>query len=545
MRKLLIFLFSTLILYAQGTDIIDVFDNETKTENSAVIKDVLDINTTQKEKIIDIQSRLKAIEDELSRNIWTKKYSNYITYHFLEKELIKTEREIKVAKRKKSANLSELENKKETLLNQLELLKEYKESPFIELLKPEEIPEPPEVKNPVAIIAAISYIKQINEKKEYYRQKLAELKSVLNKLKEKEALLKEIYELEKSEEIRKKLSYTIEEVTAFSNAVMIAEKTIGVYEKRIEEVVLKVTEEIKVQSEKAAAIMGLVLVLFGFNLFIKWIAKRYVKDNERFYMINKIINFSFATVIILIVLFAYIENVTYIVTILGFASAGIAIAMKDWFMSLLGWIVIVFGGTIHVGDRIKVKRNGLVYVGDVVDISLLRITILEDITLTTYHENRRAGRVIFVPNNYIFTDLIANYTHGGLKTVWDGIDINITFDSNHKKAMHIAREITRKYAKGYTDITRKQLNRLRSSYHLKNTNVEPRVYSFIEDYGIRISVWYLTNSYATLTLRSTISGEIIDRFNREEDIKIALPSQSIYLTKGKFNNINSENLSEG
>lgn len=153
---------------------------------------------------------------------------------------------------------------------------------------------------------------------------------------------------------------------------------------------------------------------------------------------------------------------------------------------------------------------------------------MEDVTYTTVQTNRRAGRIIFVPNNYIFTSMIANYTHGSLKTVWDGIDITITFDSNHKKAAHLVKEICRKYSKGYTDITRKQINKLRDRYSLKNSNVEPRVFTFIESNGMKVSAWYLTNAYATLTLRSTISGDIIDAFNAEPDITISYPTQMIY-----------------
>ena len=91
----------------------------------------------------------------------------------------------------------------------------------------------------------------------------------------------------------------------------------------------------------------------------------------------------------------------------------------------------------------------------------------------------------------------------------------------------MVREIVKKYSKGYTDIARKQLNLLRNQYSLKNTNVEPRIFSFIEPQGFCISSWYMTNAYATLTLRSTISAEIIDAFNKEEDIKIAYPTQNI------------------
>jgi len=39
---------------------------------------------------------------------------------------------------------------------------------------------------------------------------------------------------------------------------------------------------------------------------------------------------------------------------------------------------------------------------------------------------------------------------------------------------------------------------------------------------------YLTNAYATLTLRSTISADIIDAFNAEYDITISYPTQTFY-----------------
>jgi len=169
------------------------------------------------------------------------------------------------------------------------------------------------------------------------------------------------------------------------------------------------------------------------------------------------------------------------------------------------------------------------------------MTILEDITLTSYMKNRRSGRVVFIPNNYIFTDLIANYSHEKLKTVWDGIDIAITFDSNHKKAVYLIKNIVKKYSKGYTEIARKQLNKLRNQYSLKNTNVEPRIYTFIEPHGLVVSSWYMTNSFAALTLRSSISAEIIDAISKEDDIKIAYPTQTINLKSNKEQLIQDEN----
>jgi len=490
-------------------------------------------------KIAYLKSALEQINRQLNEeSVWQKIYANHLTYTQIETD-IKTI-DLKIAKLKKQGarkyrlRIRELENEKAQLTERLNLLKDYQQNPFKTLIRPKEITEVPVVTNPVAIINAFSYIKQLGEQLARFEHEIGNLETFIAMLEQKLSILKELLALVPDDrELQKAYAQTNKEMKEAEEALSLHQTALVVYKKRVDEIKLRLTNQIKEQAKKAGTIGVSIFVLLLLVLLIKWLVKRTITDNERFYMANKIINFSFVFIIILILLFAYIENVSYLVTVLGFASAGIAIAMKDWFMSLLGWLVIVLGGSIHAGDRVKVVKDGVQYVGDVLDISLFRITILEDITLTTYMHNRRAGRIIFIPNNFIFTNMIANYSHATLKTVWDGIDFTITFNSNHKKAQHIARETAKKYAKGYTDITRKQLNKLRSKYSLKNTNVEPRVYSFIEENGIRISVWYLTNAYATLTLRSTISAEILDLIKEEEDIVIAYPSQHIYFDRAK------------
>ena len=490
----------------------------------------------EKEKLLEYVNSVRELENSISKeNVWIKSYASYLTYIDVSHSLSKIKKRIRYLKRRARSSsqkdeLNSLISKEKILTSQIDKLKDKDSAPFSKLITPPDIEDTPVISNPFDIFNGISLIKTYNSEFSEYVERKTELMDLISVLKQEEEFYKKIKLLDKDSKYKKEISFKTKRLERLETALDTMLATAELYQKRLEIVEININKDIRIQVIKLAKIGVVILVVFIIFLLLKLVVKKYITDNERFYMANKILTFVNVNIIILILFFNYIENASYLVTILGFASAGIAIAMKDWFMSILGWLVIVFGGSIHVGDRIRVDMDGMKYIGDVMDISLLRMTILEDITLTSIMQNRRAGRIIFVPNNYIFTRMIANYTHSSLKTVWDGIKITITFDSNHKKAIHIVKGITKKFSKGYTDITRKQLNKLRHQYSLKNTNVEPRIYSFIEPNGIDIEAWYLTNAYGTLTLRSSISTEIIDAFSKEDDITIAYPTQQLYLS---------------
>ena len=490
-------------------------------------------------KINALLLQKETIENELlENNIWSKIYSNYHTYQELKKQKILLNSTIESLEDKKKLSRQqreELKNKQrvmKTLLGKLQLLQEYENDPFKKFLTPPTIEDVPSVENPFAVIGALSYREKLQSDQEEYNSRFVSLEHIMGKFKEYRVIIKKLLKLDPlNQDYIDALEDTKDQIKTFTPVIDIFKTTENVYSKKIDEIELNLKSDVRREVERTMSIGAIILFFIFLLLIIKYLVRKYMSDNDRFYSINKALNISFVTILILTLLLAYIENVSYLVTILGFASAGIAIAMKDWFMSLMGWVTIVMGGAIHVGDRVKFVRDGVEYIGDIVDISMLRMTLHEDVTLTAVMYNRRAGRIIFIPNNFIFTDMIANYSHAGLKTVWDGIDFIVTFDSDIHKASQIAKEITKKYSKGYTDITRKQLNKLRSQYSIRNTNVEPRILTFIEPYGMKISAWYLTNSYATLTLRSTISAEIIARIQAEDDISLAFPTQSIYIDK--------------
>ncbi|MCG3669582.1 mechanosensitive ion channel [Aliarcobacter butzleri] len=501
-----------------------------KKEKEEQKQDQLNANQVDIENMVEINillEKIAKIETSLKDNILLKRYSNYLSYGKIVNELDSLKNSLKSKSGLSEEQEYQLHNKIRVKENELELIAEYKGSPIGGLINPPEIEKYENITNPFGIINALSNIKKLENNKKQFKSLESEIQTLSSTLEDELVTYLELFNLDPKLEYKDKITFLDKQKKDFTIVLDIVDTTEEVYTRKIEQIILEIKNQVSQQVQKMFTILVIIIILSIISFLVKLTLRKYFSRNENFYMINKIINFSLVFLIVMVVLFSYIDNVSYLVTILGFASAGIAIALKDWFMSIFGWMVIVTSGFIQVGDRIRVTKGGVETVGDVLDISLFKITIREDVTMISYTKNRRAGRIYFVPNNYIFSELIANYTHSELRTVWDGIDITITFDSNYKKAQKIAREILKHYSKGYSDITRKQLSKMRNKYQLRATGVEPRVFTLIEPHGIVISSWYLTNSYAALVLRSTISPEILDAFMKEDDIHIAYPTQQI------------------
>ena len=532
---LILFLVGATVLNANQDNI-----NDTKTEKVDQKKGSSKNSQKKDENILDIENMVEAnillekinkIEAGFKDNILLKRYSNYLSYSKISADL----EQLKDSLKRKNNLSDELEyqllNKIRVKENELELISEYKGSPIGSLINPPEIEIVEKITNPFGIINALSSIKKMEDSKQQFTSLESQLEFLSKNLEEELDSYRNLYVLEPKDEYKEKIAFLDKQKRDFDIVLDIVTTTQEVYGRKIEQVILEIKNQISQQVQKMLLIFAIIVIMLIVSFLVKLTLKRYFSQNENYYMVNKIINFTLAFLVLMLLLFSYIDNVSYLVTILGFASAGIAIALKDWFMSIFCFFVIVTSGFIQVGDRIRVTKGEVETVGDVLDISLFKITIKEDVTLVSYMKNRRAGRIFFVPNNYIFSELISNYSHSELKTVWDGIDITLTFDSNFKKAQKIIRDILKHYSKGYSDITRKQLSKMRNKYQLRATGVEPRVFTLLEPHGMVISGWYLTNSFAALVLRSTICAEILEALMKEDDIHIAYPTQQININK--------------
>lgn len=307
----------------------------------------------------DLIKRKEQLDEDINENnIWLKIYSNYRTYEKLKdqegtlKKDIKRLENFKSLTKKQEKQLENYKNEQKTVVGKLQLLKEYEKDPFEKLLKHDEIEESPSIGNPIAVLNAISYQKKLNSDLSAYKERYKSLILIVDKLQEEQNIIKRIIALDENNltrtEHQKQLESLDRKFETFNDLLEIFETTKNVYDKKVEEISLNLNKEIKGEIEKTLMIISIIAFFVVILFMLKLLTKRYMHDDDRTYRVNKALNMMFFAVLIFILLFSYIENVSYLVTVLSFASAGIAIAMKDWFMNMLGWLVLVISGSIRI-----------------------------------------------------------------------------------------------------------------------------------------------------------------------------------------------------
>ncbi|ARU48899.1 hypothetical protein Sdiek1_1739 [Sulfurospirillum diekertiae] len=111
-----------------------------------------------------LHQKVAAIDETIQNNLWYKRYGNYLSYQKLIEELSTVDAElkkVKTAKDKVSVEKRErLTSKQESLEKQIELLQEFKNSPFSKIIESTDLETYPKITNPLAIISALSYIKK-------------------------------------------------------------------------------------------------------------------------------------------------------------------------------------------------------------------------------------------------------------------------------------------------------------------------------------------------------------------------------------------------
>lgn len=267
------------------------------------------------------------------------------------------------------------------------------------------------------------------------------------------------------------------------------------------------------------SIIWLVAIVIA-NKMISRILFKTIKDNGTYHQAKKTANYSLSVVLIIVLIFIWMESTKNLATYAGLLSAGVAISLRELFSNMAGWVFIVTKKTFRVGDRILIGDQK----GDVIDIRLFQFSLME---LSASDDGEQStGRIIDVPNYYILTYPLINYTKG-FEYIWNEIKVLLTFESDWKGAKKLLEEIiTDKEFHEMTEVD-SQIKNAAKRYRIHYSTLTPIVYTDVKDSGVQLTLRYLCAPKQKRTTVNIIWEEVLEMIDTHEDIDLAYPTKRV------------------
>lgn len=249
-----------------------------------------------------------------------------------------------------------------------------------------------------------------------------------------------------------------------------------------------------------------ILIIIAILKIVKKRLSEYIKT-ENWYMTNKVINLVGYILTIFILGVIFNDRLRGIPITLGLAGAGITFALREVIVSVAGWLGILFGNFYNTGDRVQL--GGIK--GDVIDISVLRTTIMEVgqwVDADLYN-----GRLVRVANSFVFSEPVFNYS-ADFPFLWDEIKIPIKYGCDHNKTKDILEKVAKGVVGDYTKEAQVEWDKMVRKFIIENQSIQSHVTIETTDNWIEFTLRYVVDFKKRREVKNELFINILEEINK-------------------------------
>ncbi len=264
------------------------------------------------------------------------------------------------------------------------------------------------------------------------------------------------------------------------------------------------------------AVLSLIAILLTFvaNRILRNLLRARFRDTPHahtVFMLARNAVFLAGTGVVLLIWVGFSSNFTVAIGIWG---AGIAFASQETIGSFAGYLTIVTGNLYRIGDRVRIGS----VTGDVIDISMLRTTVME--IGEWVKADQYTGRVVTIANRSIFSEPVFNFTQHW-EYLWDEITIPITYESDWRRAGQAMLEYGEEYTVHLQADAQSELRALTKRYPVREAGVIPRLYTVMTDNWIELTLRYVVDARERREVAGRLHQELLQHFDVEPNITVA------------------------
>ncbi len=275
--------------------------------------------------------------------------------------------------------------------------------------------------------------------------------------------------------------------------------------------------EFKAEMRNLLARLGVLLVVI-FTVFIlgevwRRTIFRYVHDVRRRYQFLLLRRIVLWFVIALIIAFTFATQLGSVVTFAGLITAGVAVALQNVIVSMVGYFFLIGKFGIRVGDRVQVSG----VTGEVVDIGLVRFHLME-----IGSDAQPTGRVVAFSNSIVFQPASGLFKQiPGTSFVWHEIELSFAPESEY----HVVRErVTAAVDAAFGEYHQKmedqrhQMEMTLSS--ISATELKPKIHLHFTAAGIEVNIRFPVEMGTASEIDDKIMKELLTAVEKEPRLKL-------------------------
>jgi small-conductance mechanosensitive channel len=271
-----------------------------------------------------------------------------------------------------------------------------------------------------------------------------------------------------------------------------------------------------------AVILG-VLVITLISRAARRVLLQRIESTDTRYRFRKIVNAAGFLAAVILVTVVFSDKLGNLTVAFGVAGAGIAFALQEVIASIAGWVAVSFGNFYSVGDRVQL--GGIV--GDVIDIGVLRTTIME--TGQWVKADLYNGRIVRVANSFVFKEPVFNYS-GDFPFLWDEITVPIKYGSDYKLAREILQNIADDALGNVVPEVKKTWHEMVIKYRIEDARLEPIVTLIANDNWMEFTIRYVTDYKRRRTTKDILFTRILEEVDATGG-KVSLASATFHLVE--------------
>jgi small-conductance mechanosensitive channel len=268
---------------------------------------------------------------------------------------------------------------------------------------------------------------------------------------------------------------------------------------------------------RLAGLLILLAVIFTGAVVWRRLTFRYVQDVHRRHQLLQLRRLVVGVIVALVMIFDFANELGTLGTVMGFAAAGIALALQNVILSFAGYFYVSGRFGIRVGERVQISGIN----GDVLEIGLFKMTLME--YAGDNANSQPTGRVVVFPNSVVFQPNANFFKQApGSNFTWNELRFTLAPECDYRLAEKRLVEVVNQVYARYRDAVQREYHNMERELNAPRLDM-PRPQSRLQlgDAGIELVIRYPVQLYSAVQTADEVARRLIDAIKREPGLKLA------------------------